>query len=140
MLRIPPVRNIVQSLAKQHVSLAGRRPQSLGMTSFRLISTNHSISEKRPQCFSLAFHQLAVTSLQRYATATKPLSDRIDKKAEAKIAKEKLEPHPEEVSLGSSVVHAMDMPSSKERDIDMLAGVKADLVSSFLGEETWVDL
>ena len=70
-----------------------------------------------------------MTLLQRYATATKSLSDKIDKKSEAAIAKKTLEPHPDEVSVDSSVVQSIDMGSAKDRDVDMLAGVKADLVS-----------
>jgi hypothetical protein len=129
MLRTAPARSIVQSLAKQHVSIVSRRAPSIGISSFRSILTSPSICEKRPQRFALAFHRPATTSLQRYATATKPLSDKIDKKSEAAIAKKKLEPHPDEVSVDSSVVQAIDMGSAKDRDVDMLAGVKADFVS-----------
>jgi len=72
--------------------------------------------------------------LQRYATSvpTGPGTpfDHIDKKHEGKVAKKPLEPHPDDVSPASSVRHVLgeEGVEDKEKDVDMLAGVKADLV------------
>ena len=70
-------------------------------------------------------------ALRRYA-ATHPGTpyDHIDKKGEEKVAKSELEHHPEIVSTDSSihpVFHEVGV-EDREKDIDMFAGVKADLV------------
>lgn len=67
--------------------------------------------------------------LQRSAS-TGPPYDHIDKKKEEGVAKTTIEPHPEEVSVDSTVRHVMreEGVEEQERDTDMLAGVKADLV------------
>lgn len=57
--------------------------------------------------------------------------DHIDKKHEEKVAKSTIEPHSSAVSPSSSVRHVLGeegVVDDKEREIDMLAGVKADLV------------
>ena len=73
------------------------------------------------------------TALLRYAS-TKPGTpfDHIDTKEEKKLAKSEIEPNPEEVSELSSVrqVFHEEGVEDKERDVDMLAGVKSDLVSA----------
>jgi hypothetical protein len=61
------------------------------------------------------------------------LADKIDREAESKYAKEKLKPTPETVS-SSSTMHpvfgaehqAADIP----REVDMMAGMRSDLVLS----------
>lgn len=67
--------------------------------------------------------------LQRYASTHTPY-DHIDKRQEEGIAKMPLEQHPEAVSVDSTVRHVMreEGVENQERDIDMLAGVKSDLV------------
>ena len=60
-------------------------------------------------------------SVQRYATL-----DPVDKKHEEALAKEKLQPHPDAVSASSSTVPVLEL--SEEQDVDMLKGVKADIV------------
>ncbi|KAL9119620.1 MAG: hypothetical protein Q9187_003826 [Circinaria calcarea] len=67
--------------------------------------------------------------LQRYASTTSPY-DHIDKRKEEGVAKMHIEPHPEAVSVDSTVRHVMreEGVEDQERDIDMLAGVKSDLV------------
>lgn len=62
--------------------------------------------------------------------------DSINKKHEEEIARQKLEQHPELVSADSSThplfgeVGSTSEKSEKEDDTDMMAGVKADLVSA----------
>ena len=53
----------------------------------------------------------------------------INLKEEAKKAKEKLTPHPESVSTESSVRHvASEMTKESHDDVDMMAGIYADVV------------
>ena len=78
----------------------------------------------------VAYHPVK-KALQRYAS-TQPATpyDHIDKKSEQKVAKSELEHHPEAVSTDSSihpVFHEVGV-EDRERDIDMFAGVKSDLV------------
>jgi hypothetical protein len=66
---------------------------------------------------------------QRTATST-PL-DKINKKNEEKIAHQKLEPTPETVSATSSIHPVLGEVATPEpeRDVDMMAGLKQDVVS-----------
>jgi hypothetical protein len=86
-----------------------------------LASPLSSVKANRPQRLSLVAYRPISASVQRYATL-----DRIDRKHEAALAKEKLEPHPDAVSASSSTVPVLEL--SEEKDIDMLKGVKADIV------------
>lgn len=56
--------------------------------------------------------------------------DHIDEKAEMARAKEEIDPDPDAVSIDSSVRHVFgeEGVEDQEKDTDMLAGVKADLV------------
>lgn len=105
---------LTQQTSKPLISLNGRfnQPTSLALTAYRPLST----------------------SLQRCAVAPpkQPENpyDNIDKKHEKDVAKGELEPHPEEVSLASSVHQVFQekgVPET-EKDEDMLAGVYSDFV------------
>jgi len=76
---------------------------------------------------ALTVHKPLSTSLQRYA-----VGDHIDRKHEAEVEAEKLELHPEDVSTTSSVHLAFHEKGVEEpeKEEDMLAGVKSDLVGS----------
>ncbi|CAF9922123.1 hypothetical protein IMSHALPRED_005351 [Imshaugia aleurites] len=80
---------------------------------------------------ALVPHKPFSTSLQRYATHPgNPFENKLDKKHEEVVEKEKLEVHPEEVSESSSyhqLFHEKGVEEKEEKDEDMLAGVKADL-------------
>ena len=82
---------------------------------------------------ALVAHKPFSTSLQRYATHSGNPFDKIDKKHEEVIEHEKLVPHPEEVSASSTVhqIFSEKGVEEEQKDEDMLAGVKADLVSFF---------
>ena len=94
------------------------------------------MSLRRPSRLAINPHKPISAALQRYATTvpTGPGTpfDHIDKKHEQEVAKSPLEPHPDEVSVDSSVRHVFreEGVENKEDDIDMLAGVKSDLVGS----------
>ncbi|KAL8835815.1 MAG: hypothetical protein Q9176_006696 [Flavoplaca citrina] len=99
--------------SKPVVSLNGRfgKPTSLALTAYRPLST----------------------SLQRWAIAPpkhpETPYDHIDKKHEKDVGKTELEPHPEEVSMESSVHQVFQekgVPET-EKDEDMLAGVYSDI-------------
>ena len=79
---------------------------------------------------AVTIHRPLSTSLQRLQTTTASPVDRIDRKHEEVVEHEKLEPHPEEVSATSStheIFHEKGV-EDPEKDVDMLAGIKSDLV------------
>ena len=89
-------------------------------------------SQDRPP-LALVPHKSFSTSIQRYSTNPGNPLDKIDKKHEEEVEREKLEVHPDEVSATSSVhevFHEKGVPD-EEKDIDMLAGIKSDLVRAF---------
>ncbi|CAF9942708.1 MAG: hypothetical protein ALECFALPRED_009926 [Alectoria fallacina] len=121
---------------------------SLSRTSLRYVSSNSarttsnlahvSILRRKAAGFigaesrvplALVPHKPFNTSLQRYATHPGNPFDKIDKKHEELVEHQKIEPHPEEVSASSSVHQVFGekgIEESEEKDVDMLAGVKAD--------------
>ena len=95
---------------------------------------------RRTQFHSLAYSKViqsralypskrAFTTSQQLA-AEKHIPDDINTKREERLAHAEIEPHPEDVSSGSSVRHVFheEGVEEKEKEIDMLAGVKSDLV------------
>ena len=68
--------------------------------------------------------------LLRYASTTHTPFDHLTAKGEQKVANTEITPHPDEVSTESSVRHVLSEEGveEEEKDIDMLAGVKSDLV------------
>ena len=89
------------------------------------------IDVQNPNSLALIAHKPFTTSLQRYATSPGSPFDKIDKKHEEEVEYEKIVPHPEEVSATSTVHQVFHEKGVEEveKDEDMLAGVKADLVS-----------
>ncbi len=75
---------------------------------------------------SLAVRKPIMTSLVRYQST-------VDRAAEAEYSKRKLEADPDTVSSGSSVRHVTYEVGAEdsEADVDMMAGIKADFVSSY---------
>ena len=97
------------------------RPHQLGPEIPRILRP------KRPVSLALTPHKPLSTSLQRYAASP---FDKIDQKHEEAVENEHLQPHPEQVSATSSVHEVFHEKGveEEEKDEDMLAGVKADLV------------
>jgi hypothetical protein len=62
------------------------------------------------------------------------MADKIDRDAENKYQHEKLEPHPERVTATSTIHPVFSEVGAKdpERDVDMMAGVKQDIVRQTL--------
>ena len=89
-----------------------------------------SLSAKRPQpLINNQLKPIQATVFQRTATSTP--WDKIDKKNEEKIAHQKLEPTPETVSATSSIHPVLGEVATPEPegDVDMMAGLKQDVVS-----------
>ena len=86
-----------------------------------------TLSKSRPQAASKPL----TLALARYASQQAPM-DKINTKHEAEVAKHKLQADPETVSSTSSthpVFGEVGMEESGERDADMMAGVKQDMVT-----------
>lgn len=85
---------------------------------------------KKHHDLALAIRRQLSTSVQRYQSGGASPFDHIDKKHELALEREKLEAHPDEVSEASSVhgVFSEKGVEEPERNEDMLAGVKEDLV------------
>lgn len=88
---------------------------------------------RHPKNLGLIRHKPLTTSLQKYASTqvfVPPDPEQIAKE-QALLYMQKIEPHPEAVSSVSSVrqvLHEKEEEPPEEEDIDMLAGVKSDLV------------
>ncbi len=110
-------------------STSARSTSNLAHTSTLRQQAPRFIGAQSRAPLALIPHKPFSTSLQRYAT--NPF-DKIDKKHEEVVEHEKIEAHPEEVSINSSVhqVFAEKGVEEPEKEEDMLAGVKADIVSS----------
>jgi len=122
MLRSTATRSLIKSFTKVPAS---RSSYNAASVKFRNAAPLHQFNNKRPQVL-LALSRPTTTSLL-YATKSEPPFDHIDPKAEKTFAKEKLEPHPEEVSAGSSVRHVFEGGPNKENSDRPAAGIKGDL-------------
>ena len=116
----------------RYVSCTGARTiSSLTCASTLQKQKSRFIGVRNPNPLALVAHKPFTTSLQRYATHPGNPFDKIDKKHEEEVEYEKIVPHPEEVTATSSVHEIFHEKGVEEveEDEDMLAGVKADLVS-----------
>jgi len=127
MLRSAASRSLLKSFIK---APASRTSFGEAPVSFRNSAPVRQLSNRRPQVVQL-LSRPATTSLY-YATKSEPPPpyDYIDTKKEAKVGQKPIEAHPDEVSSGSSVRHVFEGQGRKtEKGDEMLAGVKADLVT-----------
>lgn len=114
------------------ITSSNRRTSSFAVVSAQKASILRTQSSGRPSSLALAIHKPWSTSLQRYASTINP-DDQVDLKAEKETGNQVIQPHPEEVSVDSSVrqvFHEKGKPDEEE-DIEMLAGVWSDIVSKF---------
>ncbi|KAL2350128.1 hypothetical protein BJ546DRAFT_488399 [Cryomyces antarcticus] len=124
MLRTGPSRALLRSLASSAAPSVRATSHSGAVGQLQLTSRLCTLSTKRPQTLAkpltAAFARLQTTQTQW---------DKIDKKQEGKVGKEKLEASPELVSSESSThpIFGEVGTEEKEDDTDMMAGVKADL-------------
>ncbi|KXH37480.1 hypothetical protein CSAL01_10147 [Colletotrichum salicis] len=114
--------------SRQLVRLAPRKvaaPSTVSSTSFSTRAPSTSLHTPRRPASALQA-RLAPLSLQ--ARYTNSPYDKIDKKAEAEIAKKKLESHPEEVSTESSRIHLFEPePAKAQKEEDLTGGLKKEL-------------
>ncbi|MCJ1414241.1 hypothetical protein MMC32_000567 [Xylographa parallela] len=129
MLRNGVTRSWTRSLLRSP-TVSSRHTSTIGALHARLQAHTAHSQLRRPSSLAINPYKQSSTALQRYAS-THPGTpfDHIDKKHEKDVAKTAIEPHPEEVSTLSSVRQVMheEGVEDKERDVDMLAGVKSDL-------------
>jgi len=94
----------------------------------RLVSQLCAMSKSRPTAISKPL-TMALTRYQSRGGLSNP--DKIDEKHEKDVSKEKLHAHPEYVSSSSSThaVFGEVATPEEEKDTDMMAGVRGDLVS-----------
>ena len=111
-------------------STSARTTRHLPHASILSKQAPRSIGAQNRATFALILHKPLSTSLQRYATHPGGPFDKIDTKHEEVVEHEKMVPHPEEVSESSSVHQVFHEKGVEEQeaDVDMLAGVKSDLV------------
>jgi hypothetical protein len=122
MLRSAATRSFIKSFAKAPIS---RTSYSATSAKFRNATPLRQLSNKRPQVLK-SFGRPTTISLL-YATKSGPPYDHIDPKAEAQFAKEKIKPHPDEVSSSSSVRHIFEKgqgPKEEETESAMMQDLK----------------
>ncbi|KAL8657724.1 MAG: hypothetical protein Q9226_001623 [Calogaya cf. arnoldii] len=132
MLRSGRASSLTRSVLRSNTLRSTRNTSHLtSQTSKPVIPLNARFSQSTS--LALTAYRPLSTSLQRCAVAPPkhPESpyDNIDPKHEKAIAKGELEPHPEEVTLNSSVHQVFQekgVPETEE-DEDMLAGVYSDI-------------
>lgn len=122
MLRTPATRSLLRSFTKAPTA---RSSYSVASAKFRNAPTISQLSNRRPQTSQLLVRPAAVSLL--YATKSGPPFDRIDEKKEDKYAKEKIEPHPDEVSLRSSTRHVFEESQGEQAKGELHGGMKHDL-------------
>lgn len=132
MLRSGGAASLTRTSLRYVSSTSARTTSSLAHASTLRNQAPRFIGAQNQAPLALIPHKPFSTSLQRYATHPGNPFDKIDKKHEEALEHEKIEPHPEEVTSSSSVhqVFAEKGVEEAEKDEDMLAGVKADIVSS----------
>ena len=115
-----------RSLAKSFTKLpTSRSSYSAAAAKLNNAKSLHSLRNKRPKFLA---PQLWPTIILPYATNAKPPIDKIDPEAEIKTSKKKIEPHPDSVSVGSSVRHVFEHSQKvEEDDADTLGAIKADI-------------
>ncbi|KAL9038805.1 MAG: hypothetical protein Q9180_002911, partial [Flavoplaca navasiana] len=132
MLRPGRVSSLAHSIVRPKTFRGARKSsQFTSQASKPLVSLNGRFGKSTS--LALTAYRPLSTSLQRWAIAPpkhpETPYDHIDKKHEKDVGKSELEPHPEEVSMDSSVHQVFQekgVPET-EKDEDMLAGVYSDV-------------
>ena len=112
-------------------STAGRTTTNFARQNGLRSEISHTRSLRNPSSLALTVRKPLSTSLQRYASSVSGSPyDTIDKKHEEAVEREKVEPHPNEVTTTSSVHQVFHEKGveEEEKEEDVLAGVKSDLV------------
>lgn len=124
MLRSTATRSLLKSFTKAPTA---RSSYSAASIKFRNASPLRQLNNNRPQV-RIPIARPTITALVYKTTKSGPPFDVIDDKEELKHAKERLPPHPSEVSGESSVRHVFEEGQGpKPGDDEMMGGIKADL-------------
>lgn len=123
MLRSTATRSLLKSFTKVPI---GRSSYSAASTPFRNAGPLRQLNNNRPQVRS-AIPRPTTISLLFATTKAGPPFDKIDEKAEHKIAESKLEAHPSDVSGESSVRHVFEQGQSEAKGDEMTGAIRADL-------------
>ena len=134
MIRSGAPRSFTRSLTHLTRSTT-RKPFAPAVIRAQLATSSRSLVARWPATLAIAPHKPAVAALQRNASGT--AFDHIDQKRESKIAKTEIPVDPEAVSSDSSVrqVFSEQGVEEPEKETDMLAGVKQDLVRTSIRPE-----
>ncbi|KAN0090304.1 putative mitochondrial inner membrane protein 1 [Hyaloscypha variabilis] len=123
MLRSTATRSLLKSFTKVPIA---RSSYSAASTQFRNAGPLRQLNNNRPQVRS-GIPRPSTISLLFATTKAGPPFDKIDEKAEHKIAESKLEAHPSDVSGESSVRHVFEQGQSEAKGDEMTGAIRADL-------------
>jgi hypothetical protein len=124
MLRSTTTRSLLKSFTKVPTARSSYNAASF---QFRNASPLRQLNNNRPQ-LRIPIARPTTTSLLYATTKSGPPFDKIDSKAEHKLAEQRIEPHPSDVSGESSVRHVFEQGQApKGQDDEMLGAIKADL-------------
>jgi len=129
MLRTTATRAVLRSLSSA-TQQSGRIVFNAPSQKAQLTSRLCTLSSKRPQQFALAPFKPTTTALLVRHQTTQTQWDKPDKKHEGEVAGAKLEATPEIVS-SRSTTHPLFSEigaEAPEKDVDMMAGIRADIV------------
>ncbi|TVY71540.1 hypothetical protein LSUE1_G009271 [Lachnellula suecica] len=124
MLRTTATRSLLKSFSKLPTS---KSSYSAASASFRNAAPLHQLSNKRPQVLASLVRPNRGQVLF-ITTKDGPPFDKIDTKAEDKIAGKELEADPEHVSIQSSAIPVLE-GRTKENDPEMMGAIKADVAT-----------
>ncbi|KAK7518667.1 uncharacterized protein IWZ02DRAFT_376398 [Phyllosticta citriasiana] len=125
-LRNPASRSILRSLRSAHAPHLKTTPTNATFNP-PLTSKLCTVS-RRPQAGSTQALKPILAVATRYQRYSSPV-DKINVEEEKRLSKEKLEPHPEEVSTTSSIhpIFSEVKTPEPEKDPDMMKGMKSDI-------------
>lgn len=116
--------------SRQLARIAPRKvaaPSAIPSTCFSTRSPSSALHTPRRPASALQARLIPLSLQARYTNSP---YDKIDKKAEAEIAKKKLESNPEAVSTESSRIHLFEPePAKTQKEEDLTGGLKKELVS-----------
>ncbi|CAL3963393.1 hypothetical protein PZA11_001025 [Diplocarpon coronariae] len=121
MIRTTATRSLLRNFTKAQNT---RSSYSVASSQFGHATPFRGSNNSRPEV--LAAQSRTPNTLRFYATKVPPTLDKIDSKAELKIAQEKILSDPEHTSGESSVRHVFE-GSSEDKGPDMSAGIKSDI-------------
>jgi hypothetical protein len=123
MLRSTPTRSLLKTFTKVPTA---RSSFSAASVQFRNASPLRQLNNSRPH-IRIPIPRPTTTLLLYATTKAGPPFDKIDEKAEHKLAETKIEAHPSDVSGESSVRHVFEVGHSEGKGEEMTGAIKSDL-------------